>query len=80
MVFLLTKFTEGAWVVVIAVPAFIFLFTRIHRYYRRVGIALGLGEIPGQPQVRPTMVIVPVATVSRLAQYAIRRPCPSAST
>ena len=37
VVFLLTKFTEGAWVVVIAVPAFIVLFTRIHRYYRRAG-------------------------------------------
>jgi amino acid transporter len=71
MVFILTKFTEGAWVVVIAVPAFIFLFTSIHRYYRRVGRALGLGDIPGRPQVRPTMVVVPVATVSRLAQYAI---------
>ena len=70
-VFILTKFTEGAWVVVIAVPAFIFLFTRIRRYYRRVGLELGLHEIPGKPQVRPTMVIVPVATVSRLAQYAI---------
>jgi len=71
MVFILTKFTEGAWVVVIAVPGLIFLFTRIHRYYRRIGLELGLGEIPGRPQVRPTMVIVPVATVSRLAQYAI---------
>ena len=48
-VFLLTKFTEGAWVVVIAVPAFIFLFTRIRRYYRRVGLELGLDEIPGKP-------------------------------
>ncbi len=71
MVFILTKFTEGAWVVVIAVPAFIFLFTSIHRYYRRIGRALGLGDIPGRPQVRPVMVVVPVATVSRLAQYAI---------
>jgi amino acid transporter len=71
MVFILTKFTEGAWVVVIAVPAFIFLFTSIHRYYRRVGRALGLGDIPGRPQVRPTMVVVPVAAVSRLAQYAV---------
>ena len=70
-VFILTKFTEGAWVVVIAVPAFIFLFTSIHRYYRRVGRALGLGHIPGRPQVRPTMVVVPVAAVSRLAQYAV---------
>ena len=71
VVFIATKFTEGAWVVVIAVPAFIFLFTRIHRYYRRVGRDLGLGDIPGRPEVRPTMVVVPVATVSRLAQYAI---------
>jgi len=71
VVFIATKFTEGAWVVVIAVPAFIFLFTRIHRYYRRVGRDLGLGDIPGRPEVRPTIVVVPVATVSRLAQYAI---------
>ena len=71
VVFIATKFTEGAWVVVIAVPAFIFLFTRIHRYYRRIGLDLGLGEIPGKPQVRPTVVIVPVVGVSRLAQYAI---------
>ena len=71
LVFILTKFTEGAWVVVVAVPALILLFTRIRRYYRRIGLELGLGQIPGRPQVRPTMVIVPVATVSRLAQYAI---------
>ncbi|HEX7268331.1 MAG TPA: hypothetical protein VF256_13000, partial [Streptosporangiaceae bacterium] len=71
VVFITTKFTEGAWVVVIAVPAFMYLFTRIHRYYRRAGRALGLGEIPGKPQVKPTVVVVPVAAVSRLAQYAI---------
>jgi len=71
VVFILTKFTEGAWVVVIAVPGFIFLFTRIHRYYRRVGVELGLGEIPGKPEVKPTVVIVPVVAVSRLARYAI---------
>jgi len=71
VVFITTKFTEGAWVVVIAVPAFMYLFTRIHRYYRRAGRALGLGEIPGKPQVKPTVVVVPVAAVSRLAQHAI---------
>ena len=48
VVFLLTKFTEGAWVVVIAVPAFILLFPRIRRYYRRVGLELGLARDPGQ--------------------------------
>jgi len=71
VVFIVTKFTEGAWVVVIAVPAFMYLFTRIHGYYRRAGRALGLGDIPGRPQVKPTVVVVPVVAVSRLAQHAI---------
>ena len=69
VVFLATKFTEGAWVVVLALPAFIMLFTRIHRYYDQAGRALGIGGIPGKPEARPTAVVVPVTGVSRLAQY-----------
>ena len=71
VVFLVTKFTEGAWVVVLAVPALIVLFTRIHRYYQRAGRALGLGTIPGPPQGKPVIVVVPVTGVSRLTQHAI---------
>ena len=71
VVFLVTKFTEGAWVVVLAVPALIVLFTRIHRYYQRAGRALGLGVIPGRPQGKPVIVVVPVTGVSRLTQHAI---------
>jgi hypothetical protein len=71
VVFLATKFTEGAWVVVLALPAFIMLFTRIHLYYDQAGRALGIGRIPGKPQARPTAVVVPVTGVSRLAQYGI---------
>jgi amino acid transporter len=71
VVFLVTKFTEGAWVVVLAIPAFIAMFVWVHRYYGRTGRALGLGEIPGKPQAKPIMVVVPVVGVSRLAQYGI---------
>jgi amino acid transporter len=71
VVFLVTKFTEGAWIVVLTVPAFIALFARVHRYYDRAGRALGIGGIPGEPERRPTAVVVPVAGVSRLAQYGI---------
>ena len=71
VVFLATKFTAGAWVVVLALPAFIMLFTRIHRYYDQAGRDLGIGGIPGKPQARPTAVVVPVTGVSRLAQYGI---------
>ncbi len=71
IIFLVTKFVEGAWVVVVAVPAFILLFDRIERYYRRVGQQLGLGQIPPPPQGRPTTVIVPVVSVSRLTAHVL---------
>jgi amino acid transporter len=71
VIFLLTKFTEGAWVVVVTVPLLILLFTRIHRYYQRAGQALGVGSIPARPATEPTVVVVPVIGVSRLAQHAI---------
>ncbi len=70
-VFLVTKFTAGAWVVVLAVPALIVLFTRIHRYYQQVSRALEFGAIPGPPQAKPVIVIVPVVGISRLTWHAI---------
>jgi amino acid transporter len=71
VIFLVSKFTEGAWVVVVAVPGFVLLFTRIHRYYRRVGIELSVGSIPETPEGKPTYVIVPVIGISRLTLNAL---------
>jgi hypothetical protein len=71
IVFLITKFTEGAWVVVIAIPAFMLLFLRIHAYYERAGKALRLDETPHQPHPKRTIVIVPVNRLSRLTERAI---------
>ncbi|MFF4186170.1 APC family permease [Streptomyces sp. NPDC001691] len=71
-VLLATKFLEGAWVVVAAIPLLMLLFARVHRYYAAVGAELGLGEIP-PPPVRHTdsLVIVPVGEISKLTQYAL---------
>jgi amino acid transporter len=71
IIFLFTKFTEGAWVVVVAVPLFMFLFKRVNAYYRRAAKALEIGQIPARPSAKPTIVVVPVAGVSRLAEQAI---------
>jgi amino acid transporter len=70
-VFLLTKFEEGAWVVVVAVPAFIFMFVRIHRYYGKVAKLIGLRARLKKPEGKRTRVIVPVANVSRLTEQAL---------
>ncbi len=71
IIFLVTKFTEGAWVVVVAVPVFIFFFTRVHAYYQRAQSALEIGQVPERPAARPTIVVVPVNGVSRLAEQGI---------
>jgi amino acid transporter len=71
VVFLISKFTEGAWVVVIAIPAFILLFLRIHAYYERARKELRIDETPMKPVARRTIVIVPVNSVSRLTEYAL---------
>src|SRR3984885_11529515 len=71
LVFLVSKFAQGAWVVVLAVPAFVLLFMRIHAYYQRAGVELGVGSIPTKPVGRRTLVIVPVTSVSRLTEYAL---------
>jgi amino acid transporter len=71
VIFLVTKFAGGAWVVVVAIPALILLFSRIARYYDDVGAELGLGSIPGRPQAHEELVLVMVATVSRMAEAAL---------
>jgi amino acid transporter len=71
LVFLFTKFTEGAWVVVIAVPLFILLFVRIHAYYQRVAQCLEFGQIPQPPTGKRTVVIVPITGISRLTEHAL---------
>ncbi|MGC8462461.1 MAG: APC family permease [Acidimicrobiales bacterium] len=71
VIFLVTKFAEGAWVVVLAVPAFVWLFVRIHAYYHGVAEALGVDQVPERPHGRRTVVVVPVTHVSRLTERAL---------
>ena len=71
VVFLISKFTEGAWVVVIAIPAFIWLFLRIHAYYERSAKELRFDENPGLPEPKRTIVVVPVNRISRLTEHTL---------
>ncbi len=71
VIFLITKFVAGAWIVVVAVPSFIFLFVRIHAYYARTSAAIGIGEIPKAPMEKRTVVVVPIVNVSELTRFAI---------
>ncbi|MGW5862306.1 APC family permease [Streptomyces sp. NPDC055239] len=66
-----TKFTEGAWLIVLALPAIVLCFEAVHRAYRRIGEDLGLGRVPEPPHRDHSLIIVPVSNLSRLTGEAL---------
>src|SRR5580704_9243836 len=70
-VFIVSKFTSGAWVVVLTVPALMLLFSRIQSYYQAVGLELDQGQLPHRPRSARSLVIVPISSISKLTEYAL---------
>jgi hypothetical protein len=68
---LISKFTQGAWLVVLAIPTLVVLFVRVHRAYDQMGVLLELGQTPPPPHPEEDLVIVPVAGLSRLTEETI---------
>jgi hypothetical protein len=68
---LVSKFTEGAWLVVIVIPLVVLLFRRIHRIYEEIGVLLELGKIPDPPERTPGLAVVPVRGMSRLTREGV---------
>lgn len=71
IVLLGSKFLEGAWVVVIAVPVLVVVFARTEGYYAKVGRELKLGLTPPRPKRHESIVIVPTSTVNLLTEMAV---------
>ncbi|MGW0987626.1 APC family permease [Streptomyces sp. NPDC002486] len=66
-----TKFEEGAWLIVVALPLLVVAFRTVHRAYTSIGERLGLGRIPDVPHRDRSVVIVPVSSISRLTSEAL---------
>jgi amino acid transporter len=67
-----SKFTAGAWMVVITIPLIVALLMGIRGHYRALGESLALARIPPeQKAARKPIVIVPVARLDEPARQAI---------
>lgn len=66
-----TKFTEGAWLIVVALPLLVLGFEKVHRAYTEIGERLELGRIPQAPRRSRSLVVVPVSGLSRLTSQAL---------
>ncbi|HEY6397588.1 MAG TPA: amino acid permease, partial [Solirubrobacteraceae bacterium] len=71
VVFLSTKFLHGAWVVVVAIPLLMYLFSHTESYYAEVAHELKFGKTPPLPRKRESVVVVPTSTVNLLTERAL---------
>lgn len=63
-VIIVAKFMEGAWMVVLLIPAIVLLFLGIHKHYVNTAKQLSLEGLEPPPPLRNT-VVVPVSTLHR---------------
>ena len=68
---LISKFTEGAWLVVLVIPLLVLMFDRINRIYGRIGRLLEIGKTPPPPERMSSLVVVPVGGMSRLTAEGV---------
>ena len=66
-----SKFLAGAWLVAIVIPLLVLLFLAVGRAYERIGVQLGIGQVPPPPVKMPVLVVVPIMGLSRLTAEGI---------
>ena len=71
LILTVTKFKEGAYVVVLLIPLFVLMFQRVNSHYREIREQLSLDRAEGPCEVHNT-VIVPVSTIHRGVVQALQ--------
>ncbi|HJT89302.1 MAG TPA: APC family permease [Bryobacteraceae bacterium] len=72
LVVLAAKFTEGAWVVALLVPAILALMLAVRHHYDRVGRETAPAPAFLNGPIQPPLVVVPVGSWNSIAQKALR--------
>jgi amino acid transporter len=69
IIFAITKFTQGAWIVIVVIPILIFLFYQIRRHYQAVAEQLRIKEnLNSHSLDKKTehMIVVPIGGVNKV--------------
>jgi len=72
IIFAVTKFQSGAWIIVVLIPALVFIFSGIHRHYKGLAAQLSLDDFQPRPAVARHRVILPIAGVHQGTLRALR--------
>lgn len=70
LVISVTKFTSGAWIVIILIPIFVLVFMKINSHYKEIAKELAYhGESLGKPSSQK--IIIPVASLTRVVAHTV---------
>lgn len=72
IIFAVTKFADGAWVVVILLPILVWVFYSIHHHYQNLAGYLTLEKYTGQHHIGRHRVIVPIASIHQGTLKALK--------
>jgi amino acid transporter len=72
LVFAVTKFTEGAWIVLLLMPILVGVLSRVHHHYADLAARLSLDHYGESQRVLRQCVIIPLAGVHRGTLEALR--------
>ena len=72
VVVLVSKFAEGAWVMILLIPGLLLLFNAVHAHYRMVGRQVATDAPLDARGLMPPLVLVPVRGWSSITRKALR--------
>jgi hypothetical protein len=71
-VVIVAKFTEGAWITVLAIPALMLLMSAVHRHYDMIQRETECPAPARLKDIPPSIVVLPLQRWSRVAEKALR--------
>jgi amino acid transporter len=71
-VVLIAKFTEGAWITVLLIPALILMMYSVHHHYERVERATALDRPVNTRDLCPPIALIPVGRLSAVTEKTLR--------
>lgn len=72
IVLAVSKFAQGAWIVVILIPTLVGIFFRIHRHYEDVRRQLSVHDLREAPASRPIITVVLISDVHAASLRAVQ--------
>jgi amino acid transporter len=72
VVFAITKFVDGAWTVILLIPALVWVFSSIHRHYQNLATDLSLEDFSAPNRIIRQRVIMPIGGVHKSTLSALR--------